>query len=188
GNVNTFQPTLDYKYFHPGLKKGHVVGFHVSGRFISGFGGKVAPPFSRFYMGGENDIRGFEIWGISPIAYLPSEGSINIYNNDGTQRTQKVVNSDGSITTQAVTKNIPIYQLEFPGGDTSVVTNFEYRIPIVGPVTLAPFFDAGIDKLVLPGQLRLNTERVDYLNSTYPSAGFTGRALIAPDTQKPRAS
>ena len=188
GNVNTVQPTIDYKYFHPGLKKGHVVGFHVSGRFLTGYSGKVAPPFNRFYMGGENDIRGFDIWGISPIAYLPSEASVNVYNSDGSQRMQKVVNANGSITTQGVTQTIPIYQLEFPGGDTSVVTNFEYRIPIVGPITLAPFFDAGIDKLVLPDQLRLNTDRIAQLNADFPSAGFTGRALIAPNTQKPRAS
>ena len=44
---------------------------------------KVAPLFSRFYMGGENDIRGFEIWGISPYAYIPSSGTVNIYNPDG---------------------------------------------------------------------------------------------------------
>ncbi len=44
-----------------------------------------------------------------------------------------------------VTQTIPIYQMVFPGGDTQVVTNFEYRIPIFGPVILAAFFDAGIN-------------------------------------------
>ena len=39
------------------------------GSMLTGYGGKVAPPFNRFYIGGEQDIRGFEIWGISPIAY-----------------------------------------------------------------------------------------------------------------------
>ena len=34
---------------------------------------------------------------------------------------------------------IPTYQLITPGGDIQAVTNFEYRIPIVGPVTLAFF-------------------------------------------------
>ena len=58
-------------------------------RFLAGYGGKVAPPFARFYMGGENDIRGFDIWGISPIAFLPSSATVNVYNNDGTQRMQK---------------------------------------------------------------------------------------------------
>ena len=31
GNVNTIQPTLDAKYFHPGLKKGHVIGLQSFG-------------------------------------------------------------------------------------------------------------------------------------------------------------
>ena len=31
-----------------------------------------------------------------------------------------------------VTMTIPIYQLITPGGDTQVVFNFEYRIPIIG--------------------------------------------------------
>ena len=55
---------------------------------------------------------------------------------------------------------IPIYQLLFPGGDTQVVTNFEYRIPIFGPVTLALFFDAGMNRILLTDQLKMSTERV----------------------------
>ena len=51
---------MDSKYFHAGFKKGHVIGVHVLARFLIGYGGKVAPPFSRYYMGGENDIRGFD--------------------------------------------------------------------------------------------------------------------------------
>ena len=39
------------------------------------------------------------------------------------------------------------------GGDTSVIFNGEYRIPIAGPLMLAPFFDVGLsmaaDKSVL---------------------------------------
>jgi outer membrane protein insertion porin family len=84
--------------------------------------------------------------------------------------------------------NIPYYQLVFPGGDTQIVTNFEYRIPIVGPVTLAPFIDFGINKIALPGQLRLNPQRVADLNDQFPQAGFTQRAVIAPGTQAARMS
>lgn len=188
GNVNTVEPTIDAKYFRRGFKNGHVIGMHLFGRFIAGYGGKVAPPFSRFYMGGENDIRGFDIWGISPIAYIPSEGTVNVLNNDGSPRQQKIINSDGSVSFANVTQTIPVYQMIFPGGDTSVVTNFEYRIPIFGPVTLAAFFDAGVDRLVLPGQLKLNPSRIETLNSEFPEAGFTDRAVIAADTQKIRAS
>ena len=44
----------------------------------------------------------------------------------------------------------------FPGGDTQGVGNFEYRIPIVGPVTLALFSDAGMNKILRPSQLTMN--------------------------------
>jgi outer membrane protein insertion porin family len=188
GNVNTLEPTMDAKYFRPGFKKGHVIGMHLLARFITGYGGKVAPPFSRYYTGGENDIRGFSIWGISPIVFLPTDiATVNVLNNDGTQRMQRQI-VNGVSTFVPVTMTIPSYQLAFPGGDTNVVTNFEYRIPIIGPITLAIFLDAGIDKLSLPGQLRLNPGRITQLNEEFPQAGFTGRAYIAPGTQKPRAS
>ena len=140
GNVNTIQPVIDGKYFKPApWHKTHILAFHVLGSMITGYGGKEIPPFSRTYIGGEQDIRGFEIWGISPIAFVPSEATINVLNNDGTQRTQLIKNSNGVLTPTNVTMNIPIYQLVFPGGDTHVVGNFEYRIPIFGPVILALF-------------------------------------------------
>ena len=138
GNVNTVEPTLDVKYFRSGFKKGHVIGMHLLGRFLTGYGGKVAPPFARYYTGGENDIRGFDIWGISPIAFLPSSAQVNVYNNDGTQRVQKQI-INGQTSFVPVTMQIPTYQFAYPGGDTNVVTNFEYRIPIFGPVVLAAF-------------------------------------------------
>jgi outer membrane protein insertion porin family len=106
GNVNTIQPTFDAKYFHPGLKKGHVIGMHLSARLISGYGGKTAPPFSRYFMGGENDVRGFNIWTISPIVYLPSDvATVQVYNTDGTLRTKRA---------SPVTMTVPSYQVTFP--------------------------------------------------------------------------
>jgi outer membrane protein insertion porin family len=187
GNVNTLEPTLDAKYFRRGFKNGHVIGMHVLARFLTGYGGKVAPPFSRYYMGGENDIRGFDIWGISPIVFLPTTANVPVLNADGSPRQQKQI-VNGVTQFAPVNMTIPSYQLTFPGGDTSVVTNFEYRIPIVGPVVLAIFGDAGIDKLALPGQLKLNPGRIDQLNLEFPQAGFGGDAYIAPGTQKIRAS
>ena len=189
GNVNTIEPTIDYKFFRAGFKKGHVIGFHVLGRMLTGYGGKVAPPFSRYYIGGENDIRGFDIWGISPIGFIPSTANINVLNGDGSIRQQRTVDpTTGIISFANVTQTIPIYQMVFPGGDTNVTTNFEYRIPIVGPVTLALFFDAGVDKLAFASQLKLNPDRITQLNAQFPQAGFTGRAVIAPGTQQMRSS
>ena len=40
----------------------------------------VAPPFERFYSGGENDLRGFDIRSISPVAFLPDLARITLTN------------------------------------------------------------------------------------------------------------
>jgi outer membrane protein insertion porin family len=189
GNVNQIEPTLDAKYFRKSpLNAHHVIGMHLLGRWVTGYGGKVAPPFNRFYMGGENDIRGFDIFGISPIAFVPAASQVGVKNNDGTDRTQRGLDSNGNLTFVTVQQNIPTYQLVFPGGDTQGVANVEYRIPIFGPVTLAAFLDAGINKLSRGSQLVLNPDRITTLNTQFPEASFTNRAVIARGTQIPRMS
>ena len=187
GNVDTLEPSVDMAYFRRGIFKKNVMGFHFLGRFLMGYDGKVAPPYSRFYMGGDNDIRGFDIWSISPAAFIPTTTSINIYNNDGSPRQQRVV-TNGQVSLVNVTQTIPVYQPIFPGGDTQGVFNYEYRIPIVGPVTLAPFIDAGIDRLSLPSQLKLNADRIATLNGLFPQADFNTRAIIVSATQQVRTS
>ena len=188
GGVNTIQPQLDMKYFRAGFKRGHVIGMHFLGRYITGYGGKTAPPFNRFYMGGENDIRGFQIWQITPYAYVPTQGNVNVFNTDGSPRTTVVLNADGTKSRQAVTQAVPTYQFISPGADTQGVANFEYRVPIVGPVWLAAFADAGINKLTRPGELRLNQSRIDSLNNSFPEAAFDARAKIVPGSQAFRSS
>lgn len=188
GSVNSFEPQIDAKYFRAGFKRGHVIGMHALGRFITGYGGKVAPPFNRYYMGGENDIRGFQIWELSPMAYIPSTGNVQIYNNDGSPRQQKVVNTDGTTSFVNTTMTIPTYQFVQPGGDTQIVTNFEYRIPIFGPVWLAGFFDAGVNRLSRPGQLKINETRIAELNGLFPEAAFQPQARIVRASQAIRSS
>ncbi|MGO9263062.1 MAG: outer membrane protein assembly factor BamA [Bryobacteraceae bacterium] len=188
GNVNTLRPTVEYKVFKPSpLNHKHVLALRAMTSLITGYGGKYVPPFSRTFMGGEMDVRGFENWGITPVAFIPTSSTVNVYNSDGTPRTQKVI-SGGAITTQNVTMSIPSYQLITPGGDTHALINMEYRIPILGPITLAPFVDAGVDRILLSKDLSMDPTRVSDLNSQFPSAGFTGRVQIAPGTQKPRVS
>jgi outer membrane protein insertion porin family len=188
GNVNTIRPTVEVKYFHPSpFNKKHVLAFRGLSWLITGYGGKDVPPFSRSFMGGEQDVRGFEIWGITPIAYIASSASVAVLNSDGSPRTQKTV-SGGVLTATPVTMQIPTYQLITPGGDFQAVTNFEYRIPIVGPVTLAIFFDAGLNRILRSDQLNMDPQRVQDLNLQFPQAGFSGKVQIAPGTEKPRAS
>ena len=47
-----------------------------------------------------------------------------------------------------------------------MVGNLEYRIPILGPVTLAPFMDIGMDMALRKSQLQINEDQFNVLNST----------------------
>ena len=189
GNVNQIMPVFDVRYFRRGFSAKHVIGVHFAAKFLTGYDGKVAAPFNRFYIGGEQDIRGFNIWGISPVAYVPSSGTVNVLNNDGSPRQQRFVDpSSGTVSLTNVTQQIPSYQLVFPGGDMAAWGNFEYRIPIFGPVTLAAFLDAGMDRLVDTNQLQLNPATIASLNSQFPEAGFKNNALVAAGTQALRSS
>jgi len=189
GTTNQIEPVIDAKYFRKSpINAKHVIGFHLSARYVTGYSGKTAPPFNRFFLGGENDVRGFDFFAISPIAFVPIEGTVSLFNNDGSPRQQRVLDVNGNPQLVAVTKTIPSYQLVTPGGDTALVGNFEYRIPIFGPVTLAYFIDVGLDRLLNTNQLNLNPSRITQLNGEFPAANFSNKALIAPGTQKIRAS
>ena len=188
GNINTIRPSLDVKYFKASpWNRSHILAFHSLVSLITGYGGKYIAPFSRTFIGGEQDIRGFESWGITPIAYVASSASVSVYNDDGSKRTQKVV-QNGVVTNAAVTMTIPTYQLITPGGDTQVVNNFEYRIPIIGPVILAPFVDAGVNMILRPSQLTMDPSRVTDLNNQFPQAAFDGKVHIAAGSQRIRVS
>ena len=49
---------------------------------------------------------------------------------------------------------LPLYRLVSIGGDTSITSNVEYRIPIVNQVTFAFFTDFNMTFNTLPNQLR----------------------------------
>lgn len=188
GNVNTVRPTAEIKYYKPApWHKKDVLAFHLMASSIVGYGGKSVPPFSRAFIGGEQDIRGFDFFSITPVAYIPSSTQVQVLNADGSARNQKVF-VNGVATQQPVTMTIPSYQLITPGGDTQVIGNFEYRIPIVGPITLALFTDAGIDRILLSNQLRMDPSHLADLNNQFPQANFGSNVIIAPGTQSPRVS
>jgi outer membrane protein insertion porin family len=162
GTVRSIRPIVQYKKFIPVQNRRNAIGFNVQGSFISGFGGLVAPPFQRSYMGGENDLRGFDIRSVSPVAFLPSVGAITLTNPDGTPVPKDPQNPRAG----NVTIPIPVDQITFPGGDLSVVTNLEYRITIFGPVALAPFVDLGIDPIVRKSQLQIASEQYQSVINT----------------------
>jgi outer membrane protein insertion porin family len=157
GTVRSIRPIVQYKRFIPVQNRRNALGFNVQGSFITGYGGLVAPPFQRSYMGGENDLRGFDIRSVSPVAFLPSVGSITLTNPDGTP----VLKNPQNPLLGNLTIPIPVDQITFPGGDLSIVTNFEYRITIYGPVALAPFMDAGIDPILRSSQLQIASQQYE---------------------------
>jgi outer membrane protein insertion porin family len=179
GNVSTVEPTVDLRYFHSALRKSDVVAFHLFGRLITGYGGSAAPPFDRFYIGGESDLRGFDSWSISPIAYMPGIATVPVLNSDGTRRTEFGVGKNMSV---------PAYLPVSVGGDTSVVTNLEYRFPIAGPFTMALFTDAGVNRVTFQDQIQLSPSSNALLNEEFPEAGFTGYTKVLSDSEKIRVS
>jgi outer membrane protein insertion porin family len=177
GNVKYFKPVAEYKRFIPVNKGRNTFGFRVLGSWISGYGGQVAPPFDRFYMGGDTDIRGFDVRAISPVSFFPNAITVPLKNPDGTNVPLNPANPRQG--TWNIT--IPVEQIIFPGGDTNFVNNLEYRVPIIGPVTIAAFIDTGMDFISQDSQLRVAGPQVTtlqttvfgcpYLTSTYACAG-----------------
>jgi outer membrane protein insertion porin family len=111
-------------------------------------------------MGGENDLRGFDIRSISPVAFLPTSSAVSLRNPDGT-----VVPKDPTNPLSGpYTVRIPVDQITFPGGDMSIISNTEYRITIAGPVSIAPFFDIGLDPIIRESQLKINNGELATLN------------------------
>jgi len=162
GTVRSIRPIVQYKKFIPVQNRRNAIGYSINGSFISGYGGLVAPPFQRFYMGGENDIRGFDIRSVSPVAFLPSSNVITLTNPDGTPVPKNPSNPrQGNWTIP-----IPVDQIVFPGGDLSTWANLEYRITIAGPVAIAPFIDSGIDAIVRPSQLQIASAQYQQVIST----------------------
>jgi outer membrane protein insertion porin family len=162
GTVKSVRPIVQYKQFFPMQKRRNAIGVNFQTSFLTGYGGLVAPPFQRFYMGGENDLRGFDIRSVSPIAFLPNKTVINLTNPDGTV----VLKNPNNPRQGAYQIPVPIASIVQPGGDFSTFGNVEYRIAIVGPVTLAPFMDIGVDPIIRQSQLRINSGQLSDINTT----------------------
>ena len=124
------RPVVQYKHFTP-VQKGHnAIAINFPGSFITGYGGVVAPPFERFYMGGEYDLRGFDIRSVSPVAYLPDRSAITLVNPDGSS----VPRDPSNPLRGSYTMPIPVHRIVFPGAISASPTNLEYRFTVFGPV------------------------------------------------------
>ncbi|MDD5541676.1 MAG: outer membrane protein assembly factor BamA [Acidobacteriia bacterium] len=197
GNVNTYRPVVDFKMFHPIFKQRHVIGFHVLASYVSGYGsttipdptnpGKtlttnlVVPPYDRFYTGGDDSIRGFDIRAVSPIATFPQQVSFSEPLHDAAGN--PIFTPDGR--QQFNFQTFQTARLIQPGGDTQIITNAEYRIPLFGPVTLAGFIDAGSSFIMKKSQLTLATPDVfgDTRVPLLPGTNFKLRTSVGLELQ-----
>jgi len=171
GNTKFYAPSASFRQFFPmkGLKvnrEGHnVLGYRVQITNVAGFGGEVAPPFSRIYGGGENDIRGFDIRSSSPYTFIPTRVMFNLTSADGSLVPRDPTNA----TLGYIQIPLPVYRLSSIGGDTALTSNLEYRIPIVNQVTFAFFTDFGLTVNTEPSQLRESVLGQSLINT--PSYG-----------------
>ncbi|HLG18006.1 MAG TPA: outer membrane protein assembly factor BamA [Blastocatellia bacterium] len=177
GKVNTIEPTVEYKFFRPlfagreARQRGEqarirTLGFHVLFGHISPFGERFqsnslsfvggAPLFARFFLGGEESIRGYNIRSISPVAPIKTSFTTqNVVVTDVLGKKLKVrppsIGNSNTVVPKVIrmfTKTdepSPIQPVvpAFIGGDTELLFNVEYRIPVVGPLSFAPFLDIG---------------------------------------------
>ena len=136
GSLNTFRPYVDYRRFWPlgyndsSAREPVVIGVRVRASYIRAFGESFegqalstvrgVPVFRRFFLGGETEVRGYDVNSIAPLARL-----------------NRFVITDEGETPFPSTEVRPV------GGDTQLVFNAEYRVPIVWRLSAAAFIDLG---------------------------------------------
>lgn len=209
GDVRTYQPNISYTQFIPMRKKRsknpEVFAFRIQAgtigtwavtdkirnansiSFVNGI-----PIYERYFLGSENDIRGYTSRAIGPIApfdtYVTTRNVVLATNSFGTPNTNHgIVNPliaeeirQLGLLTGPDGPNPALFtrNFRFIGGDTQLLGNFEYRIPLFGPATLAAFADVGtVFNLRKSGTQRINSEFLD--DERFLGAGrVTALALI----------
>src|SRR5687767_7763901 len=189
GDVRTYQPNISYSRFMPmrrrKSKNPEVFAFRIQAGTIGAFAttetirnaNSIAfvggvPVYERYYLGSENDIRGYNSRSIGPIApfdtYVTSRNvsvsstisGASIAPTLMSQRTQDEIAALGLLTgPDGPNAALLSRNFRFIGGDTQLLGNFEYRIPLFGPATLAVFADIGsVFNLRSTGTQRINSE------------------------------
>jgi len=170
GDVRTYQPTLSFTQYFPVRRKKsehpEVFGFRILAGTVGSFAitPKVrdsqslafvdgVPIFERFFLGDEFTIRGYNVRSIGPI--VPLDTFITSQNvmisSTGTGPVAPIAGvppgtADVGVFTGVTGNNVVQLPRSFTsiGGDTQVLGNFEYRIPIIGnTVGIAAFADIG---------------------------------------------
>ncbi len=149
GSFNIVRPFVEHQFFAPDrIFSGgrNTWAFRTEFQHIFSFGRTPAgepmsPPFfERIFQGGEFNLRGFDIRSVSPFAFT---------------RTPRLDGSGNPLIDPGSGLPLISEQMIPVGGDTSLVANVEYRIPIVGPLQLNTFFDVGTNAVIRKSNLRL---------------------------------
>jgi outer membrane protein insertion porin family len=184
GNTRSVTQMFEAKYFRPVNHRRNVLGFRLQTAFTTGYGGMEVSPYSRFYTGGEDSVRGFDIRTISPIAFVPVETSTNV-----SFQLPNSLSGSGAPLTKNLSVPLLTYTIVYPGGDTQVIGNMEYRIPLAGPVSMALFADAGVNGILRRSQLNLDPNGYSQLQSQFPNTSLSKSIVLAPGSNfLPRTS
>lgn len=171
GNIKTFSNTFTMSYYHPTYHNRNVIALRLQGAMISGYGGLDVPPNNRFYLGGEQDVRGFQPYTISPFISMPFATTTTIFYSN-----PQLLNSQGQPITVPLNVNVLEYVPTRPGGDFQSVANTEYRIPLVKSyVSMSVFNDFG-----MAGNMRayhLHPANSAILQQQYPNPDFPNIAI-----------
>jgi outer membrane protein insertion porin family len=65
GEISLYKPNVQFTHYQP-VMKDLSLGFHVEYSYAKPMGGTTVPFWERFYLGGERNIRGYEIYTIGP--------------------------------------------------------------------------------------------------------------------------
>jgi outer membrane protein insertion porin family len=135
GDINFFRPAGEFRFYHPMDHGRNTLAMRVMGSFIQSFTNLSVPFYERSFAGGDFDIRGFDFRTLSPISFI----------------TRNLAVTD-PVTFKTVQR--PFDDIVYVGGDTTLVMNLEYRIPLIGKVVaLVPFMDAGNAWVMKEGEL-----------------------------------
>jgi outer membrane protein insertion porin family len=168
GDVRTYQPSIEFTQFYPMRNKRtdhpHVFGFRIQAGTVGslfGVSDKVrnanslafvdgVPIYERYFLGDEFSIRGYPPRGISPFApldfYLTSRNvflSTQPFAADAKADTGLPASlANVGLFTGSTGNNVVKLSRVWTriGGDTQILGNFEYRIPVIGRAVQAAFF------------------------------------------------
>ncbi len=65
GDIHLIKPTFEFTHYQP-IVRGQSLGFHIEYSYAKPLKNSTVPFWERFYLGGERNIRGYEIYTIGP--------------------------------------------------------------------------------------------------------------------------